>query len=521
MSKKFITTLIIIMAIVMAGLIIVQYNTIHTAANIKEDQFDQTVNRVLATVVEELEAQEIRELILEEEMAMVKDPSIAPGGIYGKFQPIKITKSNSIKQLFQAFNKHGFNLSYVDSVLKTPAKYPRGRPGDAPSAFNKLYEYRSFQQEGYQNKFNDKTTLLRFKNLRAILSDRPLKEKLNMSYLKSTLMKELNRNNIKLDYRFAVVSFNAGQGEFIDGDPDFDLELGDKHRRLLFPNAHSTGSDYLIVYFPSEKQFLYKSTGFMVIPSITLAIMIIGLFLFTINIILKQKKLSNIKNDFINNMTHELKTPISTISLASQMLRDSGVSNTPKTIEHVSGVIFQESKRLSFQVEKVLQMAVFNEGRLKLKFREFNVNDLLITVVQNSELKVKNKSGELLSDLSAEEATIKGDEVHITNVMFNLIDNAIKYSKEEPTIEIATQNKKEHLVVIIKDNGIGIAKEHQKQIFERFYRVPTGNVHDVKGFGLGLSYVKKIIDAHQGEIKVESALGKGTKFSLYFPLNKN
>jgi two-component system, OmpR family, phosphate regulon sensor histidine kinase PhoR len=218
-------------------------------------------------------------------------------------------------------------------------------------------------------------------------------------------------------------------------------------------------------------------------------------------------------------MTHELKTPISTISLASQMLHDNSISNTPRTIEHVSNVILQESKRLSFQVEKVLQMAVFNEGRLKLKFKEVHLNNLITNVILNFELRVKSKDGTLDSIIAAENDQIKGDEVHITNVIFNLLDNAMKYSKGQPAIEVKTENKNDFVVVSVKDNGIGIAKEHQDQIFERFYRVPTGNVHDVKGFGLGLSYVKKIIDSHQGKIKVESTLNKGTKFMIYFPLN--
>jgi len=201
------------------------------------------------------------------------------------------------------------------------------------------------------------------------------------------------------------------------------------------------------------------------------------------------------------------------------MLRDNTVTNTPKTIEHISGIIYQESKRLTTQVEKVLQMAVFNEGKLKLKFKEVNINSLIASVVLNFELRVKSRNGELSSDLNADPSIIKGDEVHITNVLFNLLDNAVKYSKDEPKIAISTELKDGFLVVSVKDNGIGIQKEHVDQIFERFYRVPTGNVHDVKGFGLGLSYVKIIVEAHRGKIKVESTPNKGTKFMINFPIN--
>jgi two-component system phosphate regulon sensor histidine kinase PhoR len=216
-------------------------------------------------------------------------------------------------------------------------------------------------------------------------------------------------------------------------------------------------------------------------------------------------------------MTHELKTPISTISLASQMLQDGTIINTPKTVEHVSKVINEESKRLSFQVEKVLQMAVFNEGRLKMRFREFNIHETITTVLNNFDIRIKNKKGALNADLKASETLIKGDEVHITNVMFNLLDNAMKYSTGNPEITVSTEDKNDHIVVMVKDNGIGIPKEHQSQIFDRFYRVPTGNVHNVKGFGLGLSYVKQVIDMHNGKIKVDSAVNKGTVFSIFLP----
>jgi two-component system phosphate regulon sensor histidine kinase PhoR len=239
----------------------------------------------------------------------------------------------------------------------------------------------------------------------------------------------------------------------------------------------------------------------------------------TLQIILRQKKISQIKNDFINNMTHELKTPISTISLASQMLRDSSVSLSQSTVDHISGVIFDESKRLSNQVEKVLQMAVSNEGRLKLKFTQIDLNKLAEIVASSFEIRVSNKNGELKTDLQAENPIIRGDDVHITNVIFNLLDNAVKYTRSKPLIELSTENKNGWAIVQVKDNGIGIPKEHHAKIFERFYRVPTGNVHNVKGFGLGLSYVKRIVDVHNGKIKIDSTLGKGTRFRLYFPLN--
>jgi two-component system phosphate regulon sensor histidine kinase PhoR len=199
------------------------------------------------------------------------------------------------------------------------------------------------------------------------------------------------------------------------------------------------------------------------------------------------------------------------------MLQDGTIINTPKTVEHVSKVINEESKRLSFQVEKVLQMAVFNEGRLKMKFKEFDLNETITSVLNNFDIRIKSKNGVLKSELGAGKTLVKGDEVHITNVMFNLLDNAMKYTNGDPVITVATEDKIDHVMVMVKDNGIGIPKEHQSQIFDRFYRVPTGNVHNVKGFGLGLSYVKQVIDLHNGKIKVDSAVNKGTVFTISLP----
>jgi signal transduction histidine kinase len=227
------------------------------------------------------------------------------------------------------------------------------------------------------------------------------------------------------------------------------------------------------------------------------------------------------KNDFINNMTHEFKTPISTISLASQMLKDGSVTKTPRTLQQISSVIQDESKRLSFQVEKVLQMAIFEKGKAGLKFKELDINDIIHQVTTNFRLKVENQQGKIVERLEAKSRIVLADEVHFTNVIFNLLDNAVKYRKGTPILYVRTWNKNNGVVITVKDNGVGISKENQKRIFEKFYRVPTGNVHDVKGFGLGLAYVKKIVDDHNGQISVESEIDVGTKFEIYLPLKNN
>ncbi|WP_423128990.1 sensor histidine kinase [Gaoshiqia sp. Z1-71] len=526
MSRKVIISLIVLMASVMTSLILIQTNSIKKAFDIREEQFDQTVSRALRRVIDRLEREETSRVVTGTFNASGSTRQLFPNiGRSGNMMPQRQQQSD-INISFRFFQQSGsvtyndeFSVRYSDTLVYLQNE--RGRPGEFPSAFDMFHDYDSYISQQYEQRIDERAEMFRIIQNQAIFSQLPLKERINQQQLEHTLKTELRNNGIDLDFKYAVKTYPFGEEQFVFGNTGYQPNKRKEYRDVLFPRDVVEGPkpNYLRLYFPQRDTYLLKETGIMVIPTAILTIMLIAIFVYTIMIILKQKKLSIIKNDFINNMTHELKTPISTISLASQMLHDNSISNTQKTVEHISNVILQESKRLSFQVEKVLQMAVFNEGRLKLKFKEFHFNQLINNVILNFELRVKNKGGKLESELLAEKDLVKGDEVHITNVIFNLLDNAVKYSKEEPEIRIATENKGEYLVVSVKDNGIGIAKEHQDQIFERFFRVPTGNVHDVKGFGLGLSYVKKIIDSHQGKIKVESVVNKGTKFVIYFPLN--
>ena len=257
-------------------------------------------------------------------------------------------------------------------------------------------------------------------------------------------------------------------------------------------------------------------------PALFFTIVLCVTFLYTIYIIFRQKKVTELKNDFINNMTHEFKTPLSTISLAAQMLTDGSVAKSPQMLQHITTVIGDEARRLRFQVEKVLQVSLFDEQKSTLKTVELNLNDLVSAVVNTFALKVEKNGGTIVTQLDADEPHVLADEMHITNVVFNLMDNAVKYRRDEEPLRLTIRswNERDRYYLSIEDNGIGIKKDNLKRLFERFYRVHTGNRHDVKGFGLGLAYVKKVVEDHRGTIRVESEPGVGTKFVIVSPLIK-
>ena len=257
------------------------------------------------------------------------------------------------------------------------------------------------------------------------------------------------------------------------------------------------------------------------IPSFVLSFILLVIFIVTITIAFREKRLTEMKNDFINNMTHEFKTPISTISLAAQMLNDDSIRKSPELFKHVSGVINDETKRLRFQVEKVLQMSMFDRQKATLRLQPLEANNIIQNVVNTFKIKVEKYGGSIEANLDAPISEVNIDEMHFTNVIFNLLDNAVKYRKEDTPlhIKVATQIQNENtLVITIGDNGIGIKKEDLKRIFDKFYRVSTGNRHDVKGFGLGLAYVHKMITELKGEISVESEYNKGSNFIIKLPL---
>ncbi len=339
--------------------------------------------------------------------------------------------------------------------------------------------------------------------------------------LDSIIKSELQAQGIKTKYEFGVYNpvLNSFYAESTDDYTDKLLKEG--YFFNLFPNNVFSNPDYLVVYFPNQKRYMFSEMSLMLGISSVFIIAVIFSFVFVIFTVIRQKKLSVMKNDFISNMTHELKTPISTISLACQALNDEDVQKTEELYKSYVTMINEENYRLGTMTEKVLQTALIDKGKLKLSFSGLDVHEIINNAIEKTALQLKSRNGEIEKKFRADCSYLEADKVHLENVIFNLIDNAIKYTVKDPRICISTDNTEKGILISVEDNGVGISKSQQKTIFDDFYRVSSGNIHDVKGFGLGLSYVKKIVELHHGNIELKSELNKGSKLTIFLPFGFN
>ena len=496
------------------GLLYMQISYIEEIAKMKKEQFDESVNRSLYQASRNLELNEtlryLEKDVNDVERRAYSQDSIIVNGLDGSIQ-----------------HAHQFSVSsedgtfYSEFELKTFAT----KPANVPKAMmmrtdkDQLSEATKSLQEIVRNRYVYQKALLDevVYNILYTASDKPLKERINFKLLDQDIRAELMNNGVNIPYHFRV---ETADGREIYRCPDY-TEEGEEYtyKQTLFRNDPSPKMGVVKIHFPDMNSYIFSSVRFM-IPAMVFTIVLLITFIFTIVVIFRQKRYNEIKNDFINNMTHELKTPISSISLAAQMLNDESVSKSPSMLQHLGGVINDESKRLRFLVEKVLQMSMFDRKQATFKKKELDLNELLEQITSSFSLRVEHTGGKIYTEIEAVDSAIFVDEVHFQNAITNLMDNAVKYRKPEQPLDIyiRTWNEKGHLCFSIRDTGLGIKKENVKKIFDKFYRVHTGNVHDVKGFGLGLAYVKKIINLHEGEIKCESELGKGTTFTVKLPI---
>ena len=494
------------MAIALLGLIFVQSQWMKVAFKNNEKQFDQSVRRALKDVVRNIEQKDALNYIINDiyNFQQSQNPNLNSNYV-DTIIDFNITHNGiNIRKEIQLSSDEKGGISanfFFETAAANDTSAILQNPNSAQSIYNFLEHRSDLINKVLQRSLNK-------------LPD--IKTRLAQTNLNESIGAYLESYGIKLPFEYAIVDGNnniAMQSELFVNNAHSYL-----YKAKLFPNDFIDSGNYISIYFPRRKQFIYQSIGTLGGLSSILTIVIIILFTVTLYIIFRQKKLSDIKNDFVSNMTHELKTPISTISLASQMLGDKNIPNEKKNIERISDIISQESKRLGYQVEKVLQTAAFDNRKMKLIVQALNFHDIVENVMMNFAIQVENKGGLLIPSLHAELAEIEIDKVHMTNVVSNLLDNALKYCDKVPEIIVETQNKNDALLMSVRDNGIGISKANQKRIFDRFYRVSTGNIHNIKGFGLGLSYVRRIVEEHNGKLSVESELGVGSIFTIELPL---
>ncbi len=504
MNKKVIWLIIGLMSAALIGVAGMQLKWVFDTLNANEAQFDNKVFEALNAVAEKLEYQESLEVM-----------------------------RNVDNGWFREFYEDEFNAQVEDVGIQMALDVSHPHPDDVSHVH--LSKRQWLELFISSNSCNcSECTRERAQNFTKWISLNqeqdfvPIVDRVQLEKLDAYLKQEFLDRGIKIPYRYGV--FDNDRKSFVIADRRYAVEdkleqttlggyknLYNSNFRVSLFQDDIKSPGLLMVVFPMKNSFIWKTVMKTLIGSIVFMSIILFCFAYTISVIFKQKKLSEMKNDFINNMTHEFKTPIATISLASDSIGSPRIINQPDKIKRFTNIIRQENKRMNNQVEKVLQMARIDRQDFTLNIADVNLHEIINNAVEYISLQVEKKHGTVRADLRAERHILKGDMTHISNIVNNLLDNANKYSPEKPEISVTTRNVSGGLEVMVADKGIGMSKESKKHIFEKFYRVHTGNLHDVKGFGLGLSYVKSLMDAHKGKVEVKSEIGKGSSFILFFP----
>ncbi|WP_291778839.1 HAMP domain-containing sensor histidine kinase [Cecembia sp.] len=556
--------IILLMSIASIGLIGFQYYWVNNAIRINEENFEQNVYQALSSAVDQLEKGETSDIFLS---YLAKD-TLAQRLLFQKIEPIEVMvrqrpvsrrrpsvtdsmMQQTIPNVSQRFRRlvesRGFDLSLL-SDLDNFFTYLNPQIASSiftPDEMEILLQERERQLQFFNqmesfsgNRFNneqefedvyniprDALEKIRYANMKIEAMNQAWEEllegqknvldRIDTTHLKVLIKNHLNERGIEQPFDLAILN---DQGNLIPVGPLNNPEkmiTGIQAR--LFPSDLLGKENSILINFPKKQLFILQQIWLPVLSSMLFTGIVIFCFIYAIKVIIRQKNLSEIKNDFINNMTHEFKTPIATVSLAVEALQDPDLVNQDTFRNRYIGIIKDENKRLGSQVEKVLQAATLDKKDFKLKIEPLNINNALENAKEHILLQVEKKGGKILFESQIKNPYIEGDVFHLTHIINNLLDNAIKYSHSTPIIKIKSWEENGHIMIAVSDNGIGMSKEAVKKIFDKFYRVPTGNVHDVKGFGLGLAYVKTMLEAHNGEIQVNSDLGKGSTFTIKLP----
>ncbi len=531
MNKKAISWITALLGLSLVALVIFQLYWVDTVIKANEERFERDVQDVLNTVSEKLEKQEALFLAVD--------------NFHTQFiwRNQSASNPNELELIESTFEK---KVVEIEDFVKDSSQFPLGlnfyfeSDDDTKSLDNVSIKFRDDITDDNKQviKINGTDSTRSNKNLERKLKKiakkseyvqmamhellsgkKSIESRLKPEELDSLLDAGLKNKGIDIAYDFGVLDPLSEQLVIKDiANKEEDLLKTDL-RANLFPNDIMGEAGYLLINFPQQQTYLLKKIWVTLASSVVLILVVIFCFAYAIFTIFRQKKLSEIKNDFINNMTHEFKTPISTVSLACEALRDKEVNATEELKERYLGIIDDENKRLGLQVEKVLQMAVIERQDLNLKLEEVDMHDIIHQAMENISFQINSKGGKIITELKAIKHSLLADQLHLTNIMVNLLDNANKYSPEAPEIKITTQDSAKGITINVMDKGIGISRDALSKIFDKFYRVPTGNVHDVKGFGLGLAYVKNMIEAHGGKISVSSELKKGSNFKIFLPFD--
>jgi signal transduction histidine kinase len=506
MRKSTIWLITGVMIFAFVGLLCLQANYIRIIVQTQDDQFRDAVKRSLFQVSHDLELDETTTLLDAQIIKKLGKTIKLPSSYIDPDQQLSVV--DTTKQASSA-------ESGKDQLLSISS----GGVGGVNSVLKNMQQLLYNQYIYRENILNEviRAGMKAYEN--------PIEERIEFKKLDTYIQTELANNNLALPFNYAVIDYNRN---LIYKSPGFTANNSkDTFSQILFPSDPPSKLYTLLVFFPTQRDYVLNSIRSLAL-SVAFTVVLLVIFIITLYIILKQKRLSEMKKDFISNMTNELKTPVTSISIAGQMLSDesmiktleqSGSLRNSASFNKITRTITDEAKRLHFLIDKVLQMSLMEDGRSILKIKEVDANDLLLNVAQIFDIQVEKCGGSMDLELDAMESVVYVDEMHFTNVLFNLMENAVKYRRSDVPLSLIarTVNKEDKIVISIQDNGMGIKKENLKKIFDRFYRVSTGNVHNVKGFGLGLAYVKKIIDELNGTIKVESELNTGTVFTITLP----